>query len=57
MDEGKQKALKTAFKIILTGMTEQIDIRQPISPNVLEYLIDKNVRTLMREVTIRSRIA
>lgn len=57
MDKSKQKALKTAFKTILTGMTEQIDIRQPISPNVLEYLIDKNVRTLMREVTIRSRIA
>jgi len=49
-----KEQLKVAFKTILENLVEQVDIRHPISSNVLEYLILKNVNVLLREVSIRT---
>jgi len=50
----KTEQLKVAFKQTLQCLVEQVDIRHPISPNVLEHLISKNVNVLLKEVSIRT---
>jgi len=50
----KAEQLKVAFKQALEDLAEQIGIRHPISANVLEHLISRNVNVLLKEVSIRT---
>ena len=53
MDESKQKALKTAFRIILTHMLEET--KDMLSDD--NYLVNRFTEELLREVTIRTKVA